>query len=346
VLINMAIDTGYGYICGKSSVKPEGIIFPNYIEKVYEQQALEDIRPNIETIDIDNMLVRFKDDYYLVGKSVFLVNLKPQRNIEINGRVGSKIHLIQLLTSMILLNPNSNNFKVHLVVGLPNVLRKDMAKCEEWLKDKFEIEVITKNDITKYEIEVVNCTCMPQAYAPIYTINEEQRKQTIMSIDIGHNTTDILLINNLKTIADEKLIAKLRGVEFCYQELAGILDKRYRNLDIVDLQNAIEYGKFSYYGDMIDVTKELKYVFTKFTDYLINEINTIYDSYFSKIFAVYVNGGILNNNMFRTIFAQEVKRLNNNKPVATYTNPQLAIVDGMFEYAKRYFKDDFNQRRE
>ena len=213
ITLNCAIDSGYGYSLGESSLKE--VIISNFIKKISKEDATL-LASNIEKIDENGLILCYKNNYYIIGKLTTKADPEIKRH-STNARVGNIYHLIEILGTLGMLC-ESKSFNVNLVVGLPNKLRDSKTEMAEWLKNEWSFSYITKNGKIDRLIKIENVAVVEQPVGAIYNIPQEELTDvSIISCDVGHATTDCCIMTEGVLSINSKDWIAIDGVKKCYE---------------------------------------------------------------------------------------------------------------------------------
>jgi hypothetical protein len=344
ITINCSVDSGYGYSLGRSPLKQ--IIISNFIKKLSQEDA-RSIAEKITETNEDNILLKYQGTYYAVGKLALKADPKIKRGAS-NNRVNDVEHHIELLATLGLLC-DSRNYDVNLIVGLPNRLRFDKKNMATWLKKTFEFAYLTSEGENFKEINIKKVACIEQPVAAVYNLTEDERAIcNIISLDIGHNTTDGIYMSEGVISVNANDWLNLDGVKWCYDELEKKIvnkyfDSEYKIVSVLerDLQTAIETGIFKFHTKREDISPMLNDIFEDYADLIFREVENKYSQYFSTTDYVIASGGVMSNKLFAEKLAKKFKVY--GITFAVFNNPQKSIVDGMFAIANEIYEDDFNQ---
>lgn len=343
MIINVGADTGYGYALSVSATKE--LCIPNYIKQVTESDV-EEIVGNVTKLDENNIILKYQNNYYVVGRLAIKMYPYLTRRLSIVERIRDTYHLVELL-SLLGLQLNQNNFDVNLVVGLPNRMGlNDKREMEKWLKSTFKFVYLTADGVVERNIRVENVVCISQPTALIFNLDPEDRNQVILAIDIGHNTTDAIIWQYDTVVQDKNLKLCIQGVKMCYNRLADLLiskfGKEYKLTEVMekDLQYAIETGLFTLHGKKHDISDLLTIVFEEFVDYIFTEISNVYGAYLPIVDSIICGGGIMVNDRFAEMLSKKFKSVYN---VSFFrpSKPQYAIANGFWRLANELYTDDF-----
>jgi plasmid segregation protein ParM len=342
VTINASVDSGYGYSLGCSPMKE--VIISNFIKKISQDDAKR-IAENITIVNEDNVLIKYDGTYYAVGKLAVKADPKITRGAS-NDRVNDIEHHIELLATLGLLCDN-RNYDVNLVVGLPNKLRYDKKNMAKWLKKTFDFAYLNSQEEVYKEVNIKNVACIEQPIAAVYNLTDEQREVcNIISLDIGHNTTDGIYMSEGVVSVNANDWLNLDGVRWCYNELekrlvAKYFDSEYKIVSVLerDLQIAIETGIFKFHNKKENIDSILNDIFNDYADLIFKEVENRYSQYFTTTDYVIASGGIMSNNAFAEKLSKKFKFY--GITFAIFPNPQKSIVNGMFNIANQLYEDDF-----
>lgn len=340
MLINVGIDSGFGFCLAKSNNKE--VIVSNFIKKIDEDDAYK-LAININNLNEDNLIVHYDDNYYVVGKLAVKADPKLKRHAT-NDRINNEYHLIEILSVMGMM-ATSRNFDVNLVVGLPNKLRNKKQDMVTWLQKKWKFSYLTKSGEIERIIEVKNCACIEQPLSAIYELSQDDIDAlNIVSIDLGHSTADAIYISEGIPSINSNDWLSFEGVKRCYEKLRIKLIKEFQTqygiYDILEreLQQAIETGYFKVKQNNIDVTEIVHEVFDEYSEYVAMEVEDNYSDYLPNADYVITSGGIMCNDYFTKVLAERFKKFQIN--FARFENPQKSIVNGMYNLANLIFEDD------
>lgn len=349
MVFNIGCDSGYGYVMCSSPLGETK--YSSYIEKVSERMATS-IRSNISKFDEDNILVKYNDNYYVVGKLCENQFMESTRRIDLS-RVGNEFHLVQLLASISLNAKNMNNMNVNLMTGLPIRSKDDRIRFKEWLDGKrFAISFLTKDREYTKVVNINKCYCLLQPIFPIFSalVPEDQTKN-ILSLDIGYSSTDgIRFINGSlsESMQDQiDLIGTDRILTELEEEIIAKYKKDYPHLLAMtekSKQMALETGVFLINNRPLEISDILSDAMESYADYIFKEIQRRYIRKLSDIDVVLVSGGLACSEIFMTKLANKFKGYHIS--VVTSNEPQWDICRGMKILLDELENDDFNSEPE
>jgi hypothetical protein len=341
ITLNCAIDSGYGYSLGESTLKE--VIISNFIKRITKEDAFL-LASNIEKIDENGLIVNYKGSYYIIGKLTTKADPEIRRH-STNARVGDIYHLIEILGTLGMLCDNKS-FNVNLIVGLPNKLRDSKIEMAEWLKNEWKFSYLTKHGETDRLIKIENVAVVEQPVGAIYNIPQSELQDvSIISCDVGHATTDCCIMTEGVLSINSKDWIAIEGVKRCYEALKTKLIREYQSkfgiYDILekDIQLAIETGMFRVNKQKINITNMLNEVLDDYSEYISLEIVDKYADYLHNADYVIGSGGIMNNDYFASRLTEKLQ--SNKVQLAFFNNPQKSIVHGMFNIANALYEDDF-----
>lgn len=341
--INCAIDSGYGYALGKSSLK--NTIISNYILKLTKEQVNQAIT-DIDELNENNIIIKYDNKYYAFGN----LAVKLDRNIKrysTTMRINNINHTLEIIGTLGLLY-NGTSFDANLILGLPNRLRFEKQKFKESLIGKtFSFSYITNKGEVEREITIKNLNVIEQSVAAIFNFPREiMKKYDIISLDIGHGTGDGCVMNEGVLSTNSSDWVSVEGVKWCYSKLKDAILSKYRDeygmIDIEDikLQVAIEHNIFRIKGQDLEITDILKDIFIEYADYIIAELDTNYGDFMSRADYIIGSGAIMNNETFTSALKEKLAPY--GVEFKRFGDPQKAIVNGMFNIAEQKFEDDIN----
>ena len=338
MIMNMAIDSGYGYLMGKSCY--DEVKIPSYIVKIPEVEV-KDIKAKIEKVDKDNILVRYKDKYYIIGKLATKVYPDAKRSLS-NQRINNDEHLIGILTLATFLYQNNNSIEINLGVGLPEKLIERADDYEAWLKNKFEFSFITNSKEIKKTVSIKETICMNQGLAPIYLLDENDLSKKIISIDIGHNTFHAVYWNDGQAPTGLRVDGK--GMKTCYDEMKTTLRKNMDNLIDVyqyEIERIIETGIFVRNKKNINISDYLDKVFENKAEEIYSEIEGKYGEIMRTVDIIMANGGAMQNEKFIEKLGEKFTDFYDVE-FSTFNESQWSVSRGIYKYISEVLKDDFN----
>ena len=130
--------------------------------------------------------------------------------------------------------------KIHLAVGLPLkwVQAQRDSFCEYMMQNR---HVDYKYAGKRYEVDIVDCTVMPQCYAAIAE-NLPDFMGMHMVADIGNGTMNVMILNNGKASESKSWTVKL-GANECFMAIRNlILDRKAEELPAEIIENYLRYG--------------------------------------------------------------------------------------------------------
>lgn len=340
-VINVAVDSGYGYALGKS--KERIIRLSNYILKV-DETFVDSLRENLTELSEDKILVKYKDNYYAIGELATRLDDSVNRYIS-NNRVGDLYHTLEIITTLAL-TTDLEKFSVNLILGLPNKLAYLEKALQEDIKGDYEIEFIQSNGDIKKSFSVNNnVVVIPQPLAPIFNLKPEGiPKYQILSIDIGHGTLDAFVLRKGIKSINRKEYMCIEGVSRCYSKLEEKLIEKYReeygimNIENIRLQEAIEENVFRFKNQQIDIIDINKVVFGEYAEYIFHELENCYGDNLGKFDIIIGSGAIMSNAFFVNCLSNLLSQYKVTFKVLG--NPQESIVNGMFNIINSKFKEE------
>ena len=341
--INIGVDAGYGYIM--SSAEIGEVKFSSYIKKVTEQQALEIKSEITKAGDVNKILVKYNDAYYALGRLCEDMFPNETRMIT-NDRVGNVYHLVQILTSIALTLKNSNSINANLMVGVPNRLAFSKKQMKQWLENKkYEISLIGTRSINK-TISIDLCHCLLQPVFPVFSAFDEVEisQKSIMSLDIGHSSTDAIVMKNFAYSQEREDIVAIQGMNRVYNWIEGELINRFHKNHMLTsvpeskIQSLVENGVFYLNGKKVDVSDILSSAMDDYANFLFMEVNRKYLVTLPVIDVILVSGGVASNEDFMRTFAKLFKNMEID--VMTEAEPQWSVCRGMKNVMDQLIADD------
>ena len=338
--INVGIDTGYGYGLMASSTKKE-VKIPSYTLEIEKNTALERAS-KISMKDIktgERLIVKIngKKDregnipaprYYALGDICPIINPKVKRYVTDN-RANDDKHLAQVL-ALAGLSVDIATVDINLELGLPTKLKKEHKELVENLTNKFTMSYLYEDGELDREIKFKTVEVIGQAVAPIMSLPENEIGDTILSIDLGHNTNDGCLwigggVNGDFTLESD-------GFRKHYLTMSDKLKMKFPDESVTyseeRLQRAIELGVVKFRGGKTEKVEDLqKEVFIKYAVEVLEDIETTYSSMFDAIDKIILSGGIFDNDIFYEIFETKSKKFKIN--IARGTKAQNNVVNGL-----------------
>jgi plasmid segregation protein ParM len=343
------IDSGYGFAIGESNKSNKTILMRNYVRRISKKESV-DISQNIKEINENNILIKYDDKYYICGELCLTYYPTEQMKLDDN-RVNNIYHLIEILMVAGQLSKD-NEFNLFLTVGLPNRLKEERQNLINWLQNKFEFSFLTINGEIKKSVNIVEVSCIPQVYAPIFTLPEDKRNKYICSIDLGHKTADIMLINNFNIVKQPGASISAEGCIHLYKLLETQLVNKFsqtnykkKDYSQILLQKIFEKEEYKIGDTTQDISDILDFVINDYLDYVYYKVENSAGEYLVDADIFIASGGILKNNTFRKTLADKFKA-EHGKPFMTAKDPQLAIANGLFQYALLQYQDKIIDTKE
>ena len=144
--------------------------------------------------------------------------------------------------------------KIHLAVGLP-------LKWVQAQRDSFREYMMQNSHVDykyagkRYEVDIVDCTVMPQCYAAIAE-NLPDFKGMHMVANIGNGTMNVMILNNGKASESKSWTVKL-GANECYMAIRNlILDRKAEELPAEIIENYLRYGDTKVGGEYQQLMEE------------------------------------------------------------------------------------------
>lgn len=343
ITINCAVDSGYGYSLGQSSISE--VIISNFIKKLDEDSALR-LAESIDKPNNKGVIIKYDNNYYVIGNLATKADPSLKRHA-INDRVNNTTHLVEILSTLGLLC-DSKCFNANLIVGLPNKLRENKKAMALWLKKEWKFSYLTKNGAVDKIINIENVAVIEQPVAAIYNLDQDEiDNMTVISCDVGHGTVDGCVMTEGILSVNTKDWVSIEGVKRCYEGLKNKLLKQYQKdcgmYDILekDLQLAIETGYFKMNKKNVNITEYLNEVLEDYAEYISSELADKYADYLANADYVIASGGMMNNEYFTNKLTENLKQ--NKVQLAFFDDPQKSIVHGMFNMVNDLYEDDFTE---
>lgn len=334
---NFAIDTGFGFIMAKSSTK--SIMYSNLILEINE----ENISMIQETMEDDEILIKFKDIYFVLGDLTLKLNNSTRRHMS-NNRTTDINHLAQIVASIALLK-DDDNIQANIILGLPNKLAYKKSELSKNTIGKYEIDIILKDKIKHKNINIQNCLVVEQCISSIFNLKMDGiKKYEILSLDIGHNTTDITILRKGVKSTNPREWVNGEGVRYCFdlleQELIRKFRERYGLMSIEEnrLQEAWIDGLFKIKSQILDVTDITKPIYKKFANYIFHILEDNFSDSLGKADIIIASGGICNNSIFIHELSELLKQY--NILFKTFGDAQWAVTNGMYKIINSKFKEE------
>lgn len=345
IKINMGFDHGYGYLNFRSSILKDKL--SSYIVEIDEEQASQ-LRENISEINKDNLVVKYKDKYYVIGGKVERSFSGVKRRIE-KDRIGSDFSMAQLLSCVGLVCKNDNMVQVNLCTGVPNKLRSVKNKFAESLKGSYKISFLLNNrEITK-TIDIIESFSILQPVGVLYSdqfTQEDRENLNILLVDIGHGTTDLIV--SIQDEVRQDNITYVEGINYCFKRLKDDLIKDFMNkyhiydLSEKEVQFAIEKNMLKTKKDgIIDISDYTRKVYKKYIEMLFTEINNNYLEVMNDLDMVMISGGVANNDVFLSELENKFNEF--DLLISVADNPQEAVCEGYYNIINDSFVDDFSE---
>jgi plasmid segregation protein ParM len=130
--------------------------------------------------------------------------------------------------------------KIHLAVGLPlKWVQAQRESFREYMMQNRHVDY--KYAGKRYEVDIVDCTVMPQCYAAIAE-SLPDFKGMYMIADIGNGTMNVMILNNGKASESKSWTVKL-GANECFMAICNlILDRKAEELPAEIIENYLRYG--------------------------------------------------------------------------------------------------------
>lgn len=347
---NVGIDTGYGYGLMVSSNKK--IKVASFIEEVKESQALA-LSSNVSLNDVltgKKLVIKYakplysissisETKYYVVGEYCENVIANCSRFVTDN-RIGDDKHLIQLLALMGLA-VDSQVADINLGMGYPTKLKFEKQELIKWLTDKFEFSYLYDKGEVKRSLNIENVIACGQSSAPIFTLEPEEIRSNILSLDFGHNTNDYLYwkAGNFQS----KYEVDKRGFRHHYSEMSDLLLQKFykvtKNFKEATVQKALETGTIKLRDGEHNVETLQEEVLETYVDEIIKDIITHYEEVLDEVDIVLLSGGIVENDKFYNLFLKKSEKLMLPR-VERPENAQWNIVNGLYEIVNSQFDEE------
>ena len=144
--------------------------------------------------------------------------------------------------------------KIHLAVGLPlKWVQAQRESFREYMMQNRHVDY--KYAGKRYEVDIVDCTVMPQCYAAVAE-NLPDFKGMHMIADIGNGTMNVMILNNGKASESKSWTVKL-GANECYMAIRNlILDRKAEELPVEIIENYLRYGDTKVGGEYQQLMEE------------------------------------------------------------------------------------------
>ena len=144
--------------------------------------------------------------------------------------------------------------KIHLAVGLPlKWVQAQRDSFREYMMQNRHVDY--KYASKHYEVDIVDCTVMPQCYAAIAE-NLPDFKGMHMIADIGNGTMNVMILNNGKASESKSWTVKL-GANECFMAIRNlILDRKAEELPAEIIENYLRYGDTKVGGEYQQLMEE------------------------------------------------------------------------------------------
>ncbi len=174
--------------------------------------------------------------------------------------------------------------KIHLAVKLP-------LKWVQAQRDSFREYMMQNRHVDykyagkRYEVDIVDCTVMPQCYAAIAE-NLPDFKGMHMVADIGNGTMNVMILNNGKASESKSWTVKL-GANECYMAIRNlILDRKAEELPAEIIENYLRYGDTKVGGEYQQLMEEAA---KSYVDKIFAELKA--HGYNPNLMKLYIMGG-------------------------------------------------------
>jgi len=207
-----------------------------------------------------DVVIEHNGNSYLVGESAISQSRMVQRR-EDRHWFESDEYTILLLAALAALNVKGD---VSIVTGLPVAF---FVADKEKLQAKIMGEYTFTRNGVKFSVNVTAVKVVPQPFGTLLdialdadgdVIDAETANGNIGIIDCGGKTTNLLSVKQLGDISKETKSADIGGWDIV-RALSDYMDNEYPNRNFKDheLAEIIRTGKFTYFGNKIDVRNKI-----------------------------------------------------------------------------------------
>jgi plasmid segregation protein ParM len=326
----IAIDCGFG------DTKIKSIDYQLSIPSMVAEFHPNSFVTNMESNLIENLVIKSNGKAYFVGKSAskfgkVLSTIDKDRTVSEEG-----INL--LLGGLSLVLQDQPSAMINLVVGLP-------VQHYEGLKDSYlnaiqklhSLEILGLNGQTldrKY-LSIQEAKVVPQPFGSLMDqilddngqlIDKKLAAGKVGIIDIGWNTADLAVFNQLEFISKNSTSFSGMGVFSMFQFLSGEL---YKALDIEIppemLNETVRTGQIKISGKMVDISKYCKSAYQESASVILSKIKSIWRIW--ELDSILLTGGgsiLLNDYLLPEL-----------KQAQLVNNPVFGNVNGYRKYGNR-----------
>jgi plasmid segregation protein ParM len=211
------------------------------------EKANDDLNKN------NTMGLWYCDEHYLVGEGASMDNLEYDKT-------GNELHKICTYAALSRLS-NYIGMDFNLVVGYPlNIYSANKEVFAQYLKTDGFVDVKVRYESESYEeklFKVSECTVLPQGAGALYCEPDKWKDRLVAIIDIGGNTINGCIADNLNIVRESIFTEKL-GILILQNEIKKRLDSVY-GVDIqeYELPGILRDRIYRKYGVIQEKSKEI-----------------------------------------------------------------------------------------
>lgn len=231
----------------------------------------------------DNLSVTFDDTTYYIGKKA--MNTNNARLCIDTDKTNSTNDRVALYSALGISAEVTKEQTFNIVTGLPVEDFKKSGLREELISNlKGTHKFIFKGESVVTHVE--NVLVIPQAAGAFYDYilndNGEIKLEcmdilngTVMVIDIGYKTTDVITMSYGEYVSDQSCTIP-KGMKDIHKELARYINSKYdRSFNLASMDGICRAGGFIHKGNIVDITNVILELEKPITEFIINETNAL-----------------------------------------------------------------------
>jgi len=283
----LSVDVGYGDVKAFGGVKK--VKFPSAIAP-YSFGGSE--RPHDDFFYSKEKVYHFDGDDYLLGEMALLdENCKTSRSQEFIEKY-SPLFVYAVMERLNMLKKDGENEIDRLAVGIP--LTTFVSPAAESFKKRYK-EKLKKFVVDNNLVKVKEVDVFAQGhgiYIDYLTANKKSIDETVLVVDIGFNTVDILAVVKGTPRKKGSTTLRNRGVIKVVSNLREYIKEAY-GIEVSEqgVKDILNKGGFKLYGNFVDLGEKIESIVKDYSEWLFNEIKSQKDEFLQSADKLIVAGG-------------------------------------------------------
>lgn len=291
---------------------------------------------------LDGLSITLNGQQYYIGRNA-IVNTRNGRLTLRQNKSDHEHNKVKFLTSLALLTDQyQQEATFDIVTGLPVLeFKSELESLTAMMKNgnkPFIFDMHYGNEVVQKKISINNVKVISQGEGAFYNFildingNIIENKAsivngTVMVVDIGYRTTDIVTMENGSYI--EPLSDQLnKGVNSIHQEILRLIMERYSiKKELRDMDSIVRTGKFYHNKKDYDVNQIINDAARPFAEDIVESLHTISNDQLGGVNHVIFTGGGA-----EIIYAFALKLLMNTVESSIMENSEFCNSLGYYKY--------------